>query len=115
MLATVAEEGRAKSEEGRQKIKEYMKVFKERHIQNIILGCTHYPIYEEMIREELGYKVNLINTGKQVSNYLEENFSFKKQEFLNKKIFLSKPSNEFKNILKIILGENLEVFDAQSE
>lgn len=76
MLATVAEEGRAKSPEGRRCIKEYMEPFKERHIQDIILGCTHYPIYEDIIREELGYEVNLINTGKSVSrflkNYLQE-------------------------------------------
>ena len=57
MLATIAEEGKAKSEEGRRVIKEYMKPFKDKKIDKIILGCTHYPIYEEIIREELGYCV----------------------------------------------------------
>lgn len=115
MLATVAEEGRAKSEEGKQKIKEYMKIFKEKHIENIILGCTHYPIYEEMIKEELGYKVNLINTGEQVAKYLEKNFTFNKKQEIVKKIYLSKPSNEFKEISKIILKEPQEVFSTQNE
>lgn len=72
MLATVAEEGRARGSEGRKAIKEYMKPFKERHIKDIILGCTHYPIYDEIIREELGYPVNLINTGEAVSKVLKE-------------------------------------------
>ena len=45
MLATIAEEGKAKSEEGRRVIKEYMKPFKDKKIDKIILGCTHYPIY----------------------------------------------------------------------
>ena len=67
MLATIAEEGKAKSEEGRRVIKEYMKPFKDKKIDKIILGCTHYPIYEEIIREELGYCVELINTGVTVS------------------------------------------------
>ena len=40
MLATVAEEGRAKSEEGRKAIKEYMQVFKEKQVTDIVLGCT---------------------------------------------------------------------------
>ncbi len=61
MLASLAEEGRAKHKEARDAIKEYMKLFKEKKIKNIILGCTHYPIYEVMIKEELGYDVNLIN------------------------------------------------------
>jgi len=112
MLATVAEEGRAKSLEGRKAIKDYMKIFKERHTENIILGCTHYPIYESIIKEELGYEVNLINTGVPVSNYLKEYLIQNKQE--NKlgggqEIFLSKYSEEFAKIAKTILNEEIEI------
>ena len=42
-----------------------MEIFKQNHIDTIILGCTHYPIYDEIIKKEFSYKVNLINTGKQ--------------------------------------------------
>lgn len=113
MLATVAEEGRARSDEGKLAIKEYMTIFKERHIDNIILGCTHYPIYEPIIREELGYKVNLINTGTAVSSFLK---GFLKELSLNnesggkQKIFLTKYTDEFRNIAKTILNEELEIF-----
>lgn len=41
MLATIAEEGKAKSPEGRRVIAEYMVPFKSQKINNIILGCTH--------------------------------------------------------------------------
>ena len=96
MLATVAEEGRAKSEEGRKAIKEYMQVFKEKYITDIVLGCTHYPIYEQMIRDELGYDVNLINTGKSVANYLKKFLGEIKDEDVSggEKIFLTKPSKD---------------------
>jgi len=113
MLATIAEEGKAQSPEGRQVIKEYMVPFKEKHIDKIILGCTHYPIYEKIIREELGYEVELINTGVTVSKYLQkylkennlENNEISKTE----KIFLTKPEKEFKKIAKNILNENLDI------
>lgn len=113
MLATIAEEGRAKSEEGKKAIKEYMKPFKENHIDKIILGCTHYPIYEELIRKELGYEVELINTGITVAEYLEkylkdnnlENNTKKEQE----KIFLTKPEQEFKNIAKNIMKIDIKI------
>lgn len=113
MLATIAEEGKAKSEEGRRVIKEYMKPFKDKKIDKIILGCTHYPIYEEIIREELGYSVELINTGVTVSNYLKsylyknglENNEPKKQE----EIYLTKPEDEFKEIAKNIMGVNIKI------
>lgn len=107
MLATIAEEGRAKSEEGRRVIKEYMSIFKENKIDKIILGCTHYPIYEELIREELEYPVELVNTGCTVSDYILD--FFKANNLANihgktgEKIYLTKPEEEFKNIAKNIL------------
>ena len=113
MLATIAEEGKAQSAEGRQVIKEYMKPFKEKHIDKIILGCTHYPIYEKIIREELGYEVELINTGITVSEYLQKYLNENKMRNNEKKkkenIYLTKPEKEFKRIAKNILNENLDI------
>lgn len=113
MLATIAEEGKAQSAEGRQVIKEYMKPFKEKHIDKIILGCTHYPIYEKIIREELGYKVELINTGVTVSKYLQQFLRDNNLENNEKdrieKIYLTKPEKEFKKIAQNILNENLDI------
>lgn len=113
MLATIAEEGKARSVEGRAAIKEYMKPFKEKHINKIILGCTHYPIYEKIIREELEYEVELINTGVTVSKYLQkylkENNLENEEKGRTEKIYLTKPEKEFKNIAKNILDENLDI------
>lgn len=113
MLATIAEEGKAQSPEGRKVIKEYMAPFKEKHIDKIILGCTHYPIYEPIIREELGYEVELINTGVTVSkylqNYLKENGLENNETSKTENIYLTKPEKEFKKIAKNILNENLDI------
>lgn len=113
MLATIAEEGKAQSVEGRKVIKEYMKPFKEKQIDKIILGCTHYPIYEKIIREELGYEVELINTGvtvsKSLKKYLKDNDLENNESYQNEKIYLTKPEKEFKNIAKNILNENLDI------
>lgn len=113
MLATIAEEGRARSAEGRAAIKEYMKPFKERHINKIILGCTHYPIYEKIIKEELKYDVELINTGVTVSSYLERYLKENNLENIEKNriedIYLTKPEKEFEEIAKNILNGNLDI------
>ena len=113
MLATIAEEGKAKSAEGRNAIKEYMQPFKAKHIDKIILGCTHYPIYDEIIRQELNYEVELINSGTIVAKYLKdylkqenmENTEAKKLE----KIYLTKPEKEFKNIAKNIMKVDMKI------
>ena len=108
MLATIAEEGKAKSKEGRSVIKEYMIPFKEKRVNKIILGCTHFPIYEQIIREELEYDVELINTGKFVSLELEqilkknnlENDNFNKGNII---IDLTKQEEQFNVIAQNIL------------
>ena len=113
MLATIAEEGKAQSAEGRTVIKEYLKPFKERHIDKIILGCTHFPIYEKIIKEELEYDVELINTGVTVANYLKkylrdnglENNGASKEA----KIYLTKPEKEFEEIAKNIINMDIKI------
>ena len=62
LLAGIAEEGKATSKESLDAVHEYMEIFKENDVDTIILGCTHYPIYDTIIRNEFEYKVNLINT-----------------------------------------------------
>lgn len=113
MLATIAEEGRAKSEEGRKVIKEYMEIFKKDRIDKIILGCTHYPIYQELIKEELGYQVELINTGvtvsKQLAEYIEKNNLGNQGEHNEDFIFLTKPEDEFKKIAKKLLDFDIKI------
>lgn len=74
LLAPMAEEGWTNNEIARLTIKEYLKGLE--NIQCLILGCTHYPLFKEIIREELGEKKELINTGEMLSkrlNYILKN------------------------------------------
>ena len=70
LLAPMAEEGFTENEIARLVIKEYMKELKNEGLDKLILGCTHYPLFTKLIQEELGEKVEIINTAKQVSKTL---------------------------------------------
>lgn len=70
LLAPMAEEGWIKNEVARLTIQEYLKDMHD--IDALILGCTHYPLFEELIQEELGKEIELINTGKLVAKKLKE-------------------------------------------
>lgn len=115
MLATIAEQGRAESIEGRKAIKEYMEPFKKNNINIIILGCTHYPIYERIIREELNYNVDLIDTGvtvsKYVKNFLNENNLINLENNGEETIYLTKPEKEFKDIAKNVMGVDVKIYN----
>lgn len=108
LLASIAEEGRTTSKESLNAIHEYMQIFKENNVDTIILGCTHYPIYDEIIQKEFSNKVNLINTGvavaEKLKKYLIENKKQNKGKKIETKIVISKEEKDFdekaKNILK---------------
>ncbi len=39
----------------------YLQVFKDAHVDTLILGCTHYPLIRSTIRRIMGNEVNLVN------------------------------------------------------
>ena len=52
----------------------------EQDVDTIILGCTHYPIVEPVIREIFGNKLNLINSGEQLAKSLQVTLKQKQLE-----------------------------------
>ena len=85
-----------------------MQIFKSNDVNTIILGCTHYPIYDEIIQKEFSNKAILINTGtavaEKVKKYLKKNNMENTNERKVSKIEITKQEKDFlvkaKNILK---------------
>lgn len=42
-------------------IKEHLAPLQDKNIDTLILGCTHYPLIEELIQEEMGPYVHIVN------------------------------------------------------
>ena len=53
-------------------LKEYLSFIKEKHINNIVLGCTHYPLIKEDIQKYLDYKVKFYDMGKILLENIKE-------------------------------------------
>ncbi len=83
LLAPMAEQGWIANKVAKEAIKEYMKPFIHQKLDKIILGCTHYPLFQELIKKELGESVEIINTGEKIAYYLEE--YLEKEEIQNNK------------------------------
>ncbi len=113
LLAPMAEEGWTKNEIAKLAIHEYLKNMK--NIDALILGCTHYPLFESVIKEELEEHIEIINTGKmvakQVKEYIvENNMTNEKNQEHDTQIFLTDMECNFVNIAKKLLNEdNLEL------
>lgn len=57
-------------------VAEYLIPLKEEGVDTLVLGCTHYPLLKEVIRNFMGADVTLIDSGaavaRQVCDYLRE-------------------------------------------
>lgn len=107
LLAEIAEEGKAKTQKSMDAIHEYMKIFKENKINTIILGCTHYPIFDKIIKKEFAYNVKLINPGRLVAKKVKQILNLNNMENERKKgvfkIIISKNEINFEERAKKIL------------
>ncbi len=43
-------------------VQEYLKPLESQHIDTLILGCTHYPLLKELIRQEVGEQITIIDS-----------------------------------------------------
>ena len=51
---------------------EYLEEIRSVGVDTLILGCTHYPLLEEVIAEYMGDDVTLISPGEEVAKYLKK-------------------------------------------
>lgn len=72
LLAAMAEEGWTDNDVAKAAINEYLSAFNGYNLDKLILGCTHYPLFQKIIREKLGDGVDIINTGTKIAKYLKE-------------------------------------------
>jgi len=63
LFVPLAEEGWADTEVARSVARTYLSDLATKSISALVLGCTHYPILRNVIRETLGSGVTLIDSG----------------------------------------------------
>lgn len=91
---------------------EYLRGFKNKGIDTMILGCTHYPILKKTIGKVMGSKIKLIDSGEETAK--EVKFILAKRNFLNTKkkkgehkFFVTDFPNNFHQIAERFLGKKI--------
>lgn len=70
LLAPMAEEGWISNDIARLSVHEYMKGLND--VDALVLGCTHYPLFIDLFKEELNMNAEVINTGTIIANHLKD-------------------------------------------
>ena len=67
LFVQLAEEGWADNEVARLTARIYLADLKEQEVDTLVLGCTHYPFLKEVIAQEMGPGVTLVDSGEQTA------------------------------------------------
>lgn len=113
LLVPFIEEGEIESEALKLVTKDYLGDLKKEKIDTLIMGCTHYPIIEDIIEKEVGNSVNLIDPGlsvaKELKAFLANNKMLNDQKKLGKRnYFVTDYTERFVKMAEMFLDHKIE-------
>jgi glutamate racemase len=71
LFVSLAEEGWADSDVARIVARDYLSELRDKSVQALVLGCTHYPILRNAISDAIGFDVKLIDSGEATAQEVE--------------------------------------------
>ncbi|MEK7617748.1 MAG: glutamate racemase [Patescibacteria group bacterium] len=102
-------------QKARKTVKLYLRPFKKRGIEALILGCTHYPILKKTFGQAMGRKVTVISQdeimpGKLV-NYLKRHkeLASKLSKNSKKEFWVTSRNSKFDKVAKRMFGRKLDL------
>jgi len=72
LLVPLVEEGWLNKQETKMILRRYLHPLKNKQIDTLVLGCTHYPLLKESIQARIGKRVQLIDSSIEAARYLKE-------------------------------------------
>lgn len=100
-------------------VKEYLASLHDQEIDTIVLGCTHYPLLHELIKEELGEEVIIVDSAstcaEKVNSILELHQIYSENTVTQQhQYYVSDDPEKFKTLGREFLGMPLEHVEAAS-
>lgn len=110
LLVSLVEEGWIDDEITKLTIRKYLTPLLKNDIDTIILGCTHFPVIKNLIQQEAGEDIVLIDSGQETANVVQEMLENKKINSLDNtdgefKCFVSDIPNKFDLVGTRFLGQ----------
>jgi glutamate racemase len=123
LLVPLVEEGMLDNNVTIEMIKEYINPLKEKGIDTLVLGCTHYPLLKTIIENTIDSGIKVVNPAEilaqKIKKYLEENPNIAKKikKGSKHKFFFSDEPYNLEKIGRLCLNKKIipivkEPFDA---
>jgi glutamate racemase len=72
LLVPMVEEGMVSGKIAEEIVRAYCATFKDKKVDSLILGCTHYPLLQKTISKIMGKSVKIINPAEALAKSLKE-------------------------------------------
>ncbi len=72
LFVPIVEEGLESDEIAYIMAERYLKEIKEADVDTLVLGCTHYPVLENVIRSVMGSHVKIVHSGKETAKVVKD-------------------------------------------
>jgi glutamate racemase len=72
LFVSLAEEGWQDHPATQVITREYLSYFADLNIDTLVLGCTHYPLLKDVIQQEVGTAVELVDSAQAIAHYLNQ-------------------------------------------
>ncbi len=113
LLVPLAEEGWIDHKATKLIVEEYLKDLKEKEIDTLVLGCTHYPILQNLIQEVMGENVKLIDSGVAAASIVKSEiqrigFPTNAHAMGRQDFYVSDIPQKFKEVAELFLGKPLQ-------
>lgn len=117
-LVPLAESGLLDVTEAEIALTEYLKIIKEKNVDTLILGCTHYPLFLPLIKKILNENTNIINIGTSLAidfkDYLDSNnLNSTQNEIVKVQYVVSGDKNKFlesKKVFRKLIRKTFSIF-----
>jgi len=93
----------------------YLRPLINKNIEELILGCSHYPLIFDFLRKKLDSNIKIIDPSVALIKRFNQSFDIPKTDryecisFENVKFFVTSERDEFSNKVKFWLGINKEI------
>jgi glutamate racemase len=112
LFVPIAEEGWLEHKVTELIAKEYLNELKNKKVDSLILGCTHYPILHNVIQKAVGKSVKLIDSGTPAAKLVEEYLNARglrniSNQMGQSEFYVSDVPVTFKEIAQRFLGKKI--------
>ena len=114
LFVPLVEEGWLSEKVTREVAAKYLKPLKDKKIDTLILGCTHYPLLKKIIRGVMGGAVTLIDSARQVAMHVKEVLAWEDIASQGRKkpqyeFYVSDESEKFSQIANRLLNRRVRL------